>query len=82
MKQKIDGQVTSESFQSWYNAQKAEANPKLQVAIKKMEVTKKNRKYIINEIMNQREVSAHPNIVKYIESYFGDNLLWVWIPIH
>lgn len=48
-----------------------------QVAIKKMEVTRKNRKYIINEILNQKEVSDHPNIVTYFDSYFADGLLWV-----
>ena len=47
------------------------------VAIKKMEVTVKNRKYIINEIINQRESSEHPNIVKLLDTYFADGLLWV-----
>jgi len=47
------------------------------VAIKKMEVTRKNRKYVINEIINQKAVSAHPNVVKFIDSYIADNLLWV-----
>jgi len=47
------------------------------VAIKKMEITKKNLKYIINEILNQKAVSVHPNVVKYIDSYLSENLLWV-----
>jgi serine/threonine protein kinase len=47
------------------------------VAIKKMEITRKNKKYIINEIVNQNAVSHHPNIVKYHECYFKDGLLWV-----
>jgi len=47
------------------------------VAVKKMEVTKRNRKYITNEIINQREVSAHPNIVSLLECYQRDGLLWV-----
>lgn len=42
-----------------------------------MEITKKNKKYIINEILNQKEVSGHPNIVSFIESFFADGLLWV-----
>lgn len=48
-----------------------------QVAIKKMEVTVKNRKYIINEIINQKESSDHPNIVRLLDTYFADGLLWV-----
>eukprot|EP00027_Filamoeba_sp_ATCC50430_P005885 CAMPEP_0168549994 /NCGR_PEP_ID=MMETSP0413-20121227/5401_1 /TAXON_ID=136452 /ORGANISM="Filamoeba nolandi, Strain NC-AS-23-1" /LENGTH=505 /DNA_ID=CAMNT_0008580421 /DNA_START=114 /DNA_END=1628 /DNA_ORIENTATION=- len=46
------------------------------VAIKKMEVTKKNKKYVINEIVNQKAASEHPNVVKFIESYMCDGLLW------
>jgi len=47
------------------------------VAVKKMEITRKNRKYIINEIVNQRAVSHHPNIVKFFDCYYIENLLWV-----
>jgi len=47
------------------------------VAIKKMEVNRKNRKYVINEIINQKAVSAHPNVVKFMDSYIADGLLWV-----
>jgi hypothetical protein len=47
------------------------------VAIKKMEVTKRNRKYVINEIINQQAVSGHPNIVKFYDAYLADGLLWV-----
>lgn len=49
----------------------------MKVAIKKMEITRKNKKYIINEVINQNAVSHHPNIVKYLECYFKDGLLWV-----
>jgi len=42
-----------------------------------MEITRKNRKYIINEIVNQRAVSHHPNIVKFFDCYYIENLLWV-----
>jgi serine/threonine protein kinase len=58
----------------WYAFDKR-SNQK--VAIKKMEITRKNKKYIINEIVNQKAVSQHPNIVKYIECYFTDGVLWV-----
>jgi len=47
------------------------------VAIKKMEITRKNRKYIINEIVNQKAMSQHPNIVKFFDCHYIDNLLWV-----
>lgn len=47
------------------------------VAVKKMEITRKNKKYIINEIINQRAVSAHPNIVKLYDCYYCEGLLWV-----
>eukprot|EP01114_Cavostelium_apophysatum_P012705 TRINITY_DN2903_c0_g1_i1.p1 TRINITY_DN2903_c0_g1~~TRINITY_DN2903_c0_g1_i1.p1 ORF type:complete len:530 (+),score=123.23 TRINITY_DN2903_c0_g1_i1:167-1756(+) len=47
------------------------------VAIKKMEITKKNMKYIINEIINQKAVSNHPNVVRFIDCYLCENLLWV-----
>jgi len=42
-----------------------------------MEITRKNRKYIINEIINQKAVSHHPNIVKFFDCYYIDSLLWV-----
>lgn len=42
-----------------------------------MEVTKKNMKYIINEIVNQKAASDHPNVVRFIDCYLCDNLLWV-----
>jgi len=42
-----------------------------------MEVTKKNMKYIVNEVVNQKAVSHHANVVKFIDCYMADNLLWV-----
>ena len=42
-----------------------------------MQVTKKNRKYVINEILNQKAACGHPNIVKFYASYLADGLLWV-----
>jgi len=46
------------------------------VAIKKMEITKKNMKYIINEIVNQKAASSHPCVLKLIDCHLADNLLW------
>eukprot|EP01119_Soliformovum_irregulare_P015600 TRINITY_DN4412_c0_g1_i1.p1 TRINITY_DN4412_c0_g1~~TRINITY_DN4412_c0_g1_i1.p1 ORF type:complete len:258 (-),score=85.22 TRINITY_DN4412_c0_g1_i1:123-896(-) len=42
-----------------------------------MTVTKKNKKYITNEIKNQGAVSDHPNMVQFKDCYFADGLLWV-----
>ncbi|PRP89399.1 hypothetical protein PROFUN_01262 [Planoprotostelium fungivorum] len=63
------------AFGDVWSAVNTKTNEK--VAIKKMEVTRKNKKYVINEIINQRAVSTHPNVVKFMESYIADNLLWV-----
>jgi len=41
-----------------------------------MEVTKKNKKYVINEIVNQKAACDHSNIVKFIDCYNADGLLW------
>jgi protein-serine/threonine kinase len=47
------------------------------VAIKKMQVTKKNLKYIVNELINHRAMGVHPNVVPFLDSYFAENRLWV-----
>jgi serine/threonine protein kinase len=44
-----------------------------------MEITKKNRKYIINEIVNQKAVSHHPNSVKFIGTYLLPDLTTLWV---
>ncbi len=46
------------------------------VAIKKMTVTPRNTRYIIQEVMIQKE-SHHPNIVDFLASYLLGNELWV-----
>lgn len=46
------------------------------VAIKKMTVTPRNTRYIVQEVMIQKE-SHHPNIVDFVACYLLGNELWV-----
>jgi len=47
------------------------------VAIKKMPINKKNKiEHLITEICIMK-TSVHPNIVRYIDSYRVDQVIWV-----
>lgn len=67
--------VGSGAFGDVWEALDVRINTK--VAIKKMEITKKNAKYLLNELKNHKAVSDHRNIVRFLDSFFADGLLWV-----